>query len=79
MQEYIRRIKITVGVVAFCIPGRIYMGHLPLNELFYCLAGVFVLKDDPHTGRIYAVLMNSPLHACAQGGGGMSCVPAVLL
>lgn len=58
-------IRWCVLVVLATSIGMIAFGGLPFNNLFWCIAATFLLKEDAWTGRGYKCLMASPLGACA--------------
>lgn len=78
VQKYLYYIKGCLLLVLLGSIAKIFYALAPLSEIFWCIACIFLLKDDKHTVPMYNCLMNTPLSACAQNGGGISCLTTVM-
>jgi hypothetical protein len=76
--QEVKVLKYTVLVVLAGTILQLVNGEgLPLNEMFYIIAGIFLLKgeENPIIKGLYDCLLKTPLGQCAgPNGGGMSCL-----
>lgn len=81
LYDNMQKIKISTIIVFVSAIGKLATGQLPLNEIFFSLSGIFLLKEDKHTGIAYRFCLNTPIGACAgPNGGGLSCLmPLIFL